>query len=72
MISTRTCGPIELLDHGKYGMLVNQDIRTLYEALKNLILNESLRNELSLKARERKEWFATDKTIKQINKLLSR
>lgn len=50
VISTKTAGAVELLQEGKYGLLVNHDEDSIYCAIKTVINNPSLLNEYNRKS----------------------
>lgn len=74
VISTYCSGPNELLGEGHYGLLVtnSEDGSGLFEGLKSLISNSELRTEYQKKAVERGKQFSLEKTINEIENLLSR
>ena len=68
VISTKCSGPNELLDFGKYGMLVENDEDSLYLGLKNIIDDRNKLKELKKKSQKRLEIFNYKKTIERIEK----
>ena len=68
VISTKCSGPNELLDFGKYGMLVENDEDSLYLGLKNIIDDRNKLKELKKKSQKRSEIFNYKKTIERIEK----
>lgn len=50
VISTKTAGAIELLQNGKYGILVDHDDYSIYNAIKTIIENPNLLNEYEEKS----------------------
>lgn len=50
VISTKTAGAIELLQNGKYGILVDHDDYSIYNAIKTIIKNPNLLNEYEEKS----------------------
>ncbi|WP_368263391.1 glycosyltransferase, partial [Clostridium disporicum] len=66
VISTNCSGPNELLNFGEYGMLVDNNENDLYLALKDIISNNDLLEELKNKAKKRANSFNYFTTIKQI------
>ena len=68
VISTKCSGPNELLDFGKYGMLVENDEDSLYLGLKNIIDDRNKLKELKKKSQKRSEIFNYKKTIEEIEK----
>lgn len=65
VVSTRCTGPVELLENGKYGMLVSNDESGLYNGLLEMIENDNLRNKYKKKTIERKSFFEMEKCIKE-------
>lgn len=66
VVATKNAGSEEVLDGGKYGMLIEQGDDFLYKALKNVIQSESLRFDLRSKAFERSGWFDVSKAMDKI------
>lgn len=73
VISTYCSGPNELLDEGRYGLLVNnsEDGDGLFEGLKTLMTNPNQLNEYKTKAVERGRQFSLEQTINEIENILS-
>lgn len=70
IISTDCAGPNELLDFGKYGLLVDNSEDGLYEGLKKLLNNPSLLQEYKQKSKERVPFFDAQHCIDEIERLL--
>ncbi|WP_455643449.1 glycosyltransferase [Parabacteroides sp.] len=70
VLATRSGGADEILEGGKYGILVDSDQESIYTGLKQLILNRSLRNELSVLAGIKAMSFEPAKTMSQLYKIL--
>lgn len=71
IISTNCSGPSELLSFGDHGILVDNDISSLYEGIKNLICDEDKREYIKNKSIERSNIFNINEVIGQIEKLLN-
>ena len=69
VISTNTDGPREILDNGKYGLLINHDIESIYEALEKVINDKEELNELKNNVLKRKKYFESSETISLLNNL---
>lgn len=69
VISTNCTGPNEILDHGKYGLIVENSEEGLYNGIKKVLDNPDLLSQYRKKAKERKEFFNENKIIKQITDL---
>lgn len=72
VLSTDCTGPKEILDHGKYGMIVDNSIKGLYEGLKKFAENKELLLEYKEKAVTRKNFFDEEKILNEITKLFTR
>lgn len=70
ILATRSGGADEILEKGKYGILVDFDQESIYNGLKQLIMNRSLRNELSVFAGIKAMSFEPAKTMSQLYKIL--
>lgn len=70
VVATKNAGSEEVLDGGKYGMLIEQGDDFLYEALKNIIQSEGLRFDLQTKAFERSGWFDVSNAMDKIYTVL--
>lgn len=65
-VSTKTTGPIEILDNGKYGILTDFDINDIYKYLKKLCLNTERRDFYRRISSDRCLMFDTKNMIKII------
>lgn len=70
VLSTRCTGPCEILDNGKYGMIVDNSEEGLYQGLKTLYENPDMLREYGEKAKQRQDFFDEEKTLKQILDLI--
>ena len=72
ILATNVSGTAELLDYSKYGMLVDSDDDSIYNGLKEMIGNESLRTSYAQKAESgtTTDIFDIQKNVNQINDLL--
>lgn len=66
VLSTNCTGPNEILDNGKYGMIVDNSEEGLYEGLKTLYDNTLLLKHYKDMTKERLEFFSEEKIGKQI------
>ena len=60
VVSTNCAGPSELLDNGKYGMLVECSVMGLTEGLREMLLNKETRAKYTLKSQERGKFFGIE------------
>ena len=74
VIATNVSGSAEILGYGAYGMLVESNEDAIYMGLKEMIINETLRNEYAQKAEtgSNPAIFDIPKTMNRINELLYR
>ena len=71
VVSTKTTGPIELLDNNKYGLLTDHDDdESIYQAVKKMIDDDNLREYYHKKSFERAEALDIEKIMKQIYSIL--
>ena len=69
VLSTDCTGPREILDDGKYGMLVDNSEDGLYNGILRLINQKDLLKEYRTKAIERQSFFDESRIISQIKNL---
>ena len=72
VLSTNCTGPNEILDNGKYGMIVDNSEEGLYNGIKDFLDNPELINKYKEKAAERIGFFDEEQIIKQITGLFER
>ena len=70
IVATECSGNSEVLGYGKYGLLVGQDEDELYDAVKQMITNESLRAEYAEKSKEGAKLFNMDKVMSEVYSVL--
>ena len=70
VISTMCTGPIELLDEGRYGMLVENSEKGIYEGLKELITHPEKLQHYQKQAVLRRDFFDVHTCVKEWEKLL--
>ena len=71
VISTRCSGPIELLDNGKYGLLVENTSQGIYEGLRLMITDKEIYNKYKKIIIERSNIFNFSNQINEFEKILS-
>ena len=69
VLSTDCTGPNEILDGGKYGMIVENSGEGLYQGLKTLQDNPDMLREYGEKAKQRRDFFDEEKIFGQITRL---
>lgn len=73
VISTTTCGPIEILkENNEYGLLIEHDDDSIYAAVKHMIDDDELRLYYHQKALERANRLGVEQTMESIYNLLSK
>jgi glycosyltransferase involved in cell wall biosynthesis len=69
VLSTNCTGPNEILDHGKYGMIVENSEEGLYKGIRTVAEHPQLLEELQEKAIARKDFFDEARILKEITDL---
>ena len=69
VLSTKCTGPCEILDGGRYGILVENSEEGLYQGVKDLLENPDKLTYYKERAKERKDFFDGEKIVKQIEEL---
>jgi glycosyltransferase involved in cell wall biosynthesis len=70
IVATRCCGVTELLGHGRYGLLVENEDAALYEGLRQIATDEELRRQLEQDAKEGASRLTPSKAMDEIETLL--
>lgn len=70
IISTSTDGPKEILENGKYGMLINGDPLSIANAIESVITNRETLEELKQKSNARKQYFENLDTVSDFDRLI--
>ena len=71
IVSTNCSGPNELLDDGRFGLLVDNDEQSIYNGLKQLAFDATARKHYSEKSLERAADFDLGRVMESIETLLS-
>lgn len=69
VLSTNCAGPNEILDNGKYGMIVDNSVEGLYEGIKRLITDKKIYEYYKQKANERSDFFDEDNIVSKVESL---
>lgn len=70
VVSTKTTGPIELIDNNRYGILVDHDNESIYQGVKQMIDDEQLRLHYHKMSLERAKMFDIKETMNRIYDVL--
>lgn len=70
VISTRTAGPSEIIGDNEYGILTDFTAQSLFDALKEIMNNASLKESIITRALNRPSIFGLDTTLSELYKLL--
>lgn len=71
ILSTSCNGPLEILNNGEYGLLVENNEEELYKGLKKLFSNPQLLEYYKTKSKERKDFFTYQKSIERLEEILT-
>lgn len=69
IVTTNCSGPVELIEGGKYGVLVENSEKGIYEGLSKLLKNNEILKEYKLKSKERKNIFNINENLKGLEEL---
>jgi glycosyltransferase involved in cell wall biosynthesis len=70
VVSTKTSGPIEIIDNNKYGVLCNHDDESIYNAVKSLIADNPLRLYYKNAGLQRAKYFSVNSMLTQFDQLI--
>ncbi len=71
VISTKVVGPTELLDNSKYGLLVDEDITTIADAMQRMMESEILQKQYAEASFERSKIFDVKNAMNEIYSLFN-
>ena len=71
VVSTNCAGPNELLDNGKYGLLVDNNETSLYQGISTVINDVTLKESLKEKSIKRSQAFNVKETLDALENLLN-
>lgn len=71
VISTKVVGPTELLDDSKYGLLVEEDITTIADAMQRMMESEILQKQYAEASLERSKIFDVKNAMNEIYSLFN-
>jgi len=71
IISTKTQWPCEILENGKYWILVCHDEKSLYDAMEKILTNKKLREYYKHQSKERVKRYQKNEIIKQWEKIFN-
>lgn len=71
VVSTKTAGPVEIIDNDTYGLLCEHDDESIYQAVKKMIENEPLRKHYKEQGHKRVKDFSVDNTVRQFEELIN-
>lgn len=70
IVSTKTAGPIELIDNDRYGILTEHDDESIFQAVKKMIDDDALREHYHKKSLERAEILDIDAVMNKVYSIL--
>lgn len=71
VLTTNCAGMDEILDNGKYGIIVDNSVKGIYEGLKSILEKPDIINRYENLAKERSCYFSTDTTIRKFEELFN-
>lgn len=70
VITTMCSGMVEMLGKNEYGIIVDNDIESLYKGMEKIINDKELLKYYRKKAEERGKYFSMEQTVKEVEKLI--
>lgn len=70
VVSTKTAGPTEIIDHNRYGLLCDHDDESIYQAVKEMLDQPELRKTYHNAGLKRAKFFTVENVIKKIDNLI--
>jgi glycosyltransferase involved in cell wall biosynthesis len=71
IVATKVSGTTEILENGRCGLLVEQDEESIYQGLKQMIRNHTLRENYAKKAEQRAKIFDVNESMNRIYNILN-
>lgn len=71
VLSTKTTGPDNLLDQGKYGVIVENSFEGLYSGIENILKNKEQLKEIKKKVLLRQDFFKLEDKVEEVEKLFT-
>jgi glycosyltransferase involved in cell wall biosynthesis len=72
VVSTKTAGPVEIIENDKFGLLCEHDDEAIYQTVTKLILNEELRNYYRKQGKLRVKDFDVKNSVEQFDNLINK
>lgn len=72
MLSTDVPGASEMLDSGKYGLIVENGEDGLYEGMKKILLDRNLYEHYQIMADKRKDYLSEDEIMNKVEELIGK
>ena len=72
VVSTKTAGPVEIIDHDTYGLLCEHDDEAIYQVVKKMIQDRSLRNYYQEMGNKRASDFDVAKAITCFDQMIEK
>lgn len=69
VVSTKTSGPIEIIDNDKYGILCDHGEESMFNAVLKMVNDTELRKHYAVAGKERVKKYAAEECMKQIYQL---
>lgn len=69
VLSTKCTGPVEILNNGKYGLIVENSTEGIEDGLKRMVTNKNLYQHYKKMTAECKDFFNEERIVKQIEGL---
>ena len=71
MLTTNVSGASEMLDSGKYGLIVENSEEGLYQGMKHILDDPELYHHYQKMAQERKDYLSEDRIMDQVEAIIN-
>lgn len=71
VVSTKTAGPVEIIENNTYGLLCEHDDEAIYQSVKRMIEEDNLRNQFKEVGIKRAMDFNVNNTVNSFNQLIN-
>jgi glycosyltransferase involved in cell wall biosynthesis len=71
VVSTKTAGPVEIIENNEYGLLCEHDDEAIYKAVKSMIKNQELRKRYQEVGLKRAKMYNVENAITNFDKMIN-
>ena len=71
VVSTKTAGPIEIIENNKFGLLCDHDDEAIFQAVKTMIENQELRKQYQEVGIERAKQYSVGNALTNFDNMIN-